>query len=214
MAEVHMEKSSIVTENSEPKKEKPQQIEPVVKSKVKIKKKGIIKRVVDAFVGEDVGDVKAYLLYDVTIPAVKNLLMDVVYNGMSMSLFGSPGRRRSNVYRQGGSSYISYNNAYDEWRGREYDKNRTYSRVNRRASHDFGDILFESRDDAEEVLDNLVDFVEIYGQATVSDLYDLVGKTCEYTDRGFGWKALGSSRVVRGRDGYILDLPPVEVLYN
>lgn len=206
MAEIKMEKNSIVVSEEPAVEKKP--VESVVKNKVTVKKKGIIKRAVDAFVGEDVGDVKSYLIYDVTIPAIKNLVMDLVSNGTSMMLFGDSGRGHRNIERRGGSSYISYNSVYDRGRTREY------ARPNRRATHSFDDILFESRDDAEEVLSNLVDFTEIYGQATVSDLYDLVGKTGEYTDRGFGWKALGSSRVVRGRDGYILDLPPVETLYN
>ena len=208
MAQVEMEKSSITIHEDAPEKEE-KVVSPVVKGKVEVKKKSFVKRVVDAFVGEDVGDVKSYLIYDVTVPAVKNLLMDLVSNGVSMMLFGDTVRRRGNVNRVGSSSYVNYGSYSND---RHY--NERYSRPNRRATHDFGDILFETRQDAEGVLGTLVDFTEIYGQATVSDLYDLIGKTSEYTDRGYGWKALGSSRVVRARDGYILDLPPVVVLYN
>lgn len=208
MAQVEMEKSSITIRETE-EEQKDKKVEPIVKGKVEVKKKSFVKRVVDAFVGEDVGDVKSYLLYDVTIPAIKNLVMDLVSNGASMMLFGDTTHRRGNMSRVGSSSYVNYGSYSNERR-----RNDRYTRPNRRATHDFGDILFETRQDAEEVLGTLVDFTEIYGQATVSDLYDLIGKTSEYTDRGYGWKALGSSRVVRDRDGYILDLPPVIVLYN
>lgn len=204
MAEVQMEKSSIVISEENTEKEKEHKnISPVVKSGVKIQKKSIVKRVVDAFVGEDVGDVKTYLIYDVAIPAVKNLMYDLVSNGASMMLFGNARPKRDNITRYGSNSYVSYN---------KISSPREYARPNHKATHEFGDILFESRDDAEEVLTNLVDLVEVYGVVTVSDLYDLVGKTSAFTDRGFGWTRLGSSRVVRGRDGYILDLPPVETL--
>ena len=40
-----------------------------------------VKRVVDAFVGHDVGDVKSFILFDVVIPATKNLLSDIVTKG-------------------------------------------------------------------------------------------------------------------------------------
>lgn len=209
MAEVKMERNSIVIEEEPNEKPEKKDIQPVVKGQVKVKKKSVLKRVVDAFVGEDVGDVKEYLIYDVAIPSVKNLFFDLVSNGVSMVLFGDTNRaRNNNIRRNGGTSYVSYNSIGNNRRNND----RTYARPNRRATHDFGDILFESRQDAEEVLSAMVDLVEIYGVATVSDLYDLVGKTSAYTDRGFGWSALGSSRVVRMRDGYILDLPPVEVL--
>ena len=209
MAEVKMEKNSIVIEDGPESKPEKKDIQPVVKGQVKVQKKSVLKRVVDAFVGEDVGDVKEYLIYDVAIPSVKNLFFDLVSNGVSMVLFGDTNRaRNNNIRRNGGTSYVSYSSIGNNRRNND----RTYARPNRRATHDFGDILFESRQDAEEVLSAMVDLVEIYGVATVSDLYDLVGKTSAYTDRGFGWNALGSSRVVRMRDGYILDLPPVEAL--
>jgi hypothetical protein len=46
-----------------------------------------------------------------------------------------------------------------------------------------------------------------YGQASISDLYELVGITANFTDNKWGWTDLRSSSVSRARDGYLLNLP-------
>lgn len=51
------------------------------------------------------------------------------------------------------------------------------------------------------------ELIDTYGLASVADLYDLVGKTCEYTDNNYGWNDIRSAAVVRVRDGYLLKLP-------
>lgn len=60
------------------------------------------------------------------------------------------------------------------------------------------------------LLDNLIDCVQRYGMVTVNQMYDMVGVTGEYTDEYFGWTSLRTARVIRVRDGFIVDLPPAE----
>lgn len=189
------------------KKSDDKHVEKVVKGKVQKKKKSVTKRVVDAFVGEDVGDVKSYLLFDVLIPAVKNTTSDLISQGVNMILFGDA-RRGGNTRRDGSRSYVSY----DSYSSRNNSRNNRYASYNRRAAMEFDDILFEHRDDAEMALSSLFDLVDEYGSASVADLYDLVGTTGSYTDRGYGWTDLSNSSVLRVRDGYILDLPKVRSL--
>ena len=76
-----------------------------------------------------------------------------------------------------------------------------------RATHDFGEIIFDTRGDAEIVLERMSDLISDYGMATVSDLYDFCGMTGEYTDDRWGWTSSRAFVVVRTRGGYILDLP-------
>ena len=56
----------------------------------------------------------------------------------------------------------------------------------------------------------MYDLVNSYDSATVADFYDLVGITSEFTDNKWGWTNLHGSRVIRARDGYLLDLPKPE----
>lgn len=208
--EMNIDESKLIPNSGVSKVSEEKRVEkPVVKAKVSTQKKPISKKVLEAFVGEEVGDVKSYLIFDILIPSMKNTFSDLVSTAVNMILFGEA-RRPSRIERDGYKSYSSYYNKsnyrYSDYRPLE---SRYSSSFNKRAAHEFDDILFESRQDAEEVLSHLVDLVEIYKCATVADLYDLVGQTSAYTDRGFGWTELGRASVKRMRDGYILDLPKV-----
>ena len=71
----------------------------------------------------------------------------------------------------------------------------------------YDDIILENRADAEKVLDQLFDLIDNYGQAAVSDLYDIVGMTPNFTDHKYGWTDLRKASVGRCRHGYSINLP-------
>lgn len=177
--------------------------EKVVKGKIKQRKKSIGKRMSESFLEDDTHSVFQYILWDVLVPAAKDTIFDVMTNGVKMFLYGEHEKPR-NISRDRGKSYVSYSSYYEE------DRPRNRHRVNRRAAHNFDDIIFDYKEDAEEVLDRLADLIDEYQMATVGDLYDLVGKTSSYTDQKWGWYNISTARVVRCRDGYSLRLPRIE----
>jgi hypothetical protein len=81
-----------------------------------------------------------------------------------------------------------------------------------RAAHDFDEIILDSIGEANEVLENLIELISKFEQATVADLYDLTGIDPTHTDYKWGWKDLRGARVSRVRNGYLLDLPQPEPL--
>ena len=176
-----------------PKKEK------VVKGNVKTKKKNEIRKITDVFISEDARNVKNYILMDVLVPALKNAIEDVVTKGIRMLLRGETGSSRFDS----GASKVSYSRYYD----RRDDDRRNMNRT--RTGYTYDDIVLETRGDAEEVLTRMDEIIETYGMVSVSDLYDLVGKTSEFTDNKYGWTNIRSAEVVRVRDGYELKLPRV-----
>lgn len=196
--------------NSHKRKEetkKPEKkVEKVTSGKVVKQKKTLGKKFTETFLGDNIESVSSYIIYDVIIPAAKNMISDTVSNGIEMLLFGQT--RGSRTRRDKGKSYVSYSNYYKD-RGR--DRDRQVSQRNR-ARHNFDDIILESRGEAEEVLSHLVDLTEDYGMASVADLYDLVGVTSNFTDNKYGWDNLSSGRVVPVRGGYLLELPRPIVL--
>lgn len=210
---ISIDESKLVPNSGVSKEKKSQEkhVEQVVDpDAVKTKKKSMGKRVIEAFVGEDIGDVRGYLIFDVLIPAIKNTTSDLITTGLNMVLFGEA-KRPERISRNGQRSYYkSYDSVYST--GRTSASDRSYASYNRRAAHDFDDLVFRDRSDAEEVLANMADLIEIYGVATVADLYDLIGKTGSYTDRGWGWRKLGNANVRPVRDGYILEMPRAEVI--
>ena len=79
-----------------------------------------------------------------------------------------------------------------------------------RASHDFKEIVLATRIEAEEVCRGLDELIERYGVATVTNLYNLVGITGDYTDNKWGWNQSHGFDIERVREGYLLDLPKPE----
>lgn len=184
----------------EPKKKV---VKKVTKGKVVRKKKSLGKKFAETFLGaDDVESVAQYVIYDVVVPAVKNMFADTVSNSVEMLLFGKT--RGSRTRRDKGKSYVSYGSYYDRERSR--GSNRTLSNSSRNR-HDFDDIILEDRGEAEEVLSFLVDLIDEYGMASVGDLYDLVDISKSYTDNKYGWDNLSMARIEPVRGGYVIRLP-------
>lgn len=193
-------------QGQEPKKiEARQKLDPVVKGKVTKQKKSIWRRFKESIVGDDTRSVGDYIIHDVLVPAFKSTVSDMVGGGIEMLLFGER-RGKSNVTRDRGRTYVSYGNYYRDDRGKRDDDRRTLSRQSR-ARHDFDDIVFETRAEAEGVLAHLVDLTIQYDWASVMDFYELSGIETDYTDDGYGWTTLREAYTDRLRNGYIICFP-------
>lgn len=182
-------------------KEEPKKIKKVVSGKVVMRKKSLGKRFLETFIGDDINSVFSYIVHDVLIPAAKDTIEDLVKGSIEMVLRGE--RKGTRTRRDQGKSYVSYN-SYSSSNRR--DDRREISNRNR-ARHNFDEIVISSRAEAEEVLSQLVDLIIDYKQATVSDLYDMVDITSNFTDDKYGWTDLRGASTTRARDGYVLNLP-------
>ena len=85
------------------------------------------------------------------------------------------------------------------------ESNKTYRKY---------ELVYETRADAEKVLNGMSEIIDEYGFVTVADLYDISGLPgAYYTDSKIGWKgSIKESIIKRVRDGYVIDLPKPEVL--
>lgn len=187
---------------SNTRKDKEIRKQKIIKGKVIKKKKTFSRKMADIFIGEDVDNVGSYIFRDVIVPAIKNTLSDAVQGGIEMLLFGESTGRRGSRGRGNDRPNVSYYGKVN------YSKptHREPQRVSRRTST-VDDIVLDSHRDAQEVLNSLVDMIDEYGHATVSDLQDLIGMTGSFTDNNYGWYNLSNSRIRRVRLGYLLDLP-------
>ena len=178
--------------------------EKVVQGKVKVKKKGEVRKFADVFVAEDAHNVKDYLITEVAIPAIKNTIIDLITNGVTMLFNGESStktRRRSGDY----VSYRDYSNR---------DRDRDRRDVSVRNRFDLDDLVFGSRRDAEATLDQMDDMIDRYGWATVLDLYESadLGGSAPYTANKYGWTSLRSADIIKVRDGYVIKLPKAQPL--
>lgn len=174
---------------------------PVVTGKVSKVKSKKSSKIASAFIGEDAGNVGSYIVNDILIPSIKKAVSDIVTDGVAM-LLGTDKKRSG---RSSSSGYVSYR-SYSDDRDDRFRSSRT-SR-----GYDFDNIVFDSRGEAEEVLDRMDELIDTYRSVSVADMYDLAGLSCDYTDNKYGWTSLRSADVVRTRDGYIIKLPRATAL--
>lgn len=150
----------------------------------------------ELFLSEEIGDVKEYLIYDLLIPAIKDMFVTTMQNSIDMLFYGRVRGRKS-------KSSVSYFDYTSPSRRSEPRSSRSVYR--------FDDIFLETKGEAEQVLDVLQDAIDQYGSVTVGDYYDAVGVTGNgWTDRSYGWTDLRQAWVSRERNGYTINMPKVE----
>lgn len=193
---------------AEKPKEKPK-VEKVIEGTAIKQKPPLGKRIRQAFTGDDARSVMDYLIFEVALPALKTTISDMVSQGAERMLFGEssrvrgPGNRRPgrvdyNVISRNGSGVHVVNESTPRMSSRD------------RATHNFDNIVIPTRPEAETVLQSMMDLIDQFNMATVSDLYDLVGITGSFADDKWGWFDLRGADIVRVRDGFVLDLPATQ----
>lgn len=191
------------------KKEKPE-IKSVVKNQVSTQKKSLGEKFSETFLSSDLETVKRSVLFDILIPAAKDMISDMTKGLIDGLLYGD--RRGSRTYRERGTSrvYRSYDSYSDERprRRRDDDDQPPWATSKPRVEN----LIFQTRADAEEVLSNMIDLINEYGVGSVKDLYMYAGKKTDYTKEKYGWYDLGSATVERIREGYLLKLPKPVVI--
>jgi hypothetical protein len=169
------------------------------------RKKSLGKQFKETFVGGDAKTAARYAVFEVLLPAARDMFIDVTTQGLEKLVFGDIRRRGGSQPPQAGpTGYVSYNRY--AMGSRQSAPQRVISR-RARSQHDFDEIVLTSRVEAEEVIDKLFEVVSRYGTATVADLYELVGLPSSHTDNKWGWSDIRGAGVSRVREGFLLDLP-------
>lgn len=169
------------------------------------RKRSLRKQFSETFIAGDLKTAMQYVVFDVLLPAAKDMIVDAGSSGIEKLIFGDSRRRGITPPQSGPTGYVSYNRIA-MGPSRLPSPIRTMSR-RARSRHDFDEIILDSRAEAEEVIDRLFDLVSRYENASVADLYELVGISSTHTDHKWGWTDVRGAGVSRVRDGYLLDLP-------
>lgn len=156
-----------------------------------------------------VESIKEIIIDDVVIPGIKNLVSSVadavlgsISDVVDIALYGEA-RRRTSKSRGKNRSKVSYADYYDSDRDR-----KSITKMN-----DIRDITFESRYDAESVLDSLRDILEDAEEITVADYYELTECDHTYIDQRYGWKNLANAYVSKNMRGkYFINFPKPRLL--
>ena len=198
----------------EPSKEEGKKVERVVTGSVVRRKKALGRRFTDTFVAGEVDSVGKYVIFEVIVPAIKDVLADVVSQGVEKLLFGearSTSRRTGARPGAGHVSYNRYSSSSAPWRTTRAEETRppigSRSRI-----RSIEDIVLKTRPEAEEVISQMFELVSKYDQVTVGDLYDMLGEPSVFTDQKWGWTDIRGAGAQRVSGGYLLDLPKPEPL--
>jgi len=200
-------KSKDPNQKSTKAQKKEKKLTKVVDGEAEVKKPSILTRIKNTFLGADARSVAGYLGMEVLLPALRNLIVDTATKGVERAIYGdtTPRSRRSGAP---GEPRFRYDTPM---RSPAIDPRRERHRPSARPrAHDLGDILVASKTDADRVIEVLTDTIDQYGVASVADLYELLGLGSVHTDNVWGWTSLPYARAVQTRDGYLIDLPPIE----
>ena len=176
--------------------------EAVVEGRVIVRKPNVFARLRRLFVLDDPSTIGAWLVGEVVLPAVRDLVFDSITGAASRSLYGGDSRFRPSTTKPavGGAGKVSYNSISS---GRPAQP--------RGANEPPEDIVIENRGDAQMILDTLREYASLYGHATRADFYALSGATPPnaFIENAWGWTAedLYRTAIRHVQGGYILTLP-------
>lgn len=179
-----------------------------LKGKVVTRKKPITSRLKAIFFGGEVDSAAKYIAAEVLIPAFRNVIVDATTKGIERMVYGDSQypRPRTPDYRP----KVTYNTPVNRGPMRGHLPDQP-SRPQRHRS-DETELLFNSRTDAEAVLDRLADIIDQFMVASVADLHEIAGLPTSHVDNKWGWENVRHAEIRQTRDGFILNLPPVQPL--
>lgn len=199
--------------------------EPEKVTQARVIKKSPGRKISEAFLSDNLSRAFEYVWNNVLVPAGKATISDLIGMGndlisinVNRALFGDDvqtARKRIGTTYGSNINYGKYHNkqlpTIRSIREQASPLNRQTVidiPISRRVRQSFEDIILESRKDAEEVLTDLLEIVDVYGAASLADFYGLVGVEMEHTDYKHGWDNLKNTSIYRIRGGgWILDLP-------
>lgn len=185
---------------------------PEVVATGKVRKKGLGARFKEAmFGGEDIKTVVENVVFEVMIPAAKDMMTDALMETVSRKFGSNVGRRvsRSVAAHSGPIAY----NRFSQTTVREQSTRPPMGARARRGTYEVEEILFDTRSQAASCLDEMRARLNRYGAVSVMDFYDMVGQTGNHVDEKWGWVNLSSAGVSNmGREGYMITLPDAHPL--
>lgn len=197
---------------------KPEENGKVIKGSARVEKRKFGKKMVDFLFSDKLDSVANYITYYILGPSLKDLVFKMGTGALQMALFGGntvnsggsyvPGYGYQPVRRDPPTPYNlmgnpNYASGYAQPQPGLYQQRVTLN-----------DISFDTRDDAQLVLDRMCREISRYGKVRVADFYNFAGITGQegnWTLQGSGWYNLGGVYPSMRTDGrWIINFPPAQ----
>lgn len=203
--------------NSQKGSKPAKEVKPVVTGRVIQRKKSLARQFKETFTGDatmSTRDVAVDVLLNIVVPSLKDLIFDSVSEGVERKLFGearSTARRGRRPAGQGLFGNVSYNayNRYAQGSTLRPDPRQGGVPANRgRVPFSaYDEIVFSTRAEANDALDQMYAILSDYEVVSVSDVFEMAQLTGEFTDSNWGWTDLQGADVQKVTEGYVLNLP-------
>lgn len=181
----------------------------VTSGSAQLKKKSVGSKFRESFTGDDAKTVGQYLLFDVIVPSIKDLLFSMIVEGGKRALFGGSGGPKTKNPILGQST--NYTQMYSGGGSTLLSSSKPAITAGR-ATFDYKEVIVENRGEAEAVVDALQRLIDEYGNATVADLYACVGVSPDHTAIKWGWTSLQGIEIHPMQQGYLIRMPQVGAL--
>lgn len=196
----HQYPSNSLTSKLRPQEHEREKLNPVV-SGATLQKDGFLKKIKKTFLPKDISDAKSYILKEVIVPGIQGGII-----AMFEVLFYGQASRRPPVGGYSSNQRTNYNYVSTQM-SRPLGPTQA-----ERNSHNFQWALFQSYEDAENVVSSMLDILDRCGWVTVADYYELCGINAEYPDENWGWTKFRKLDPRKVREGYVVDMEPPVLL--
>ena len=184
----------------------PVKVESVITGKVKKKNK----KFRNFILAQDFRDIREGVIDDIVQPGMKDIIYEIFKKaqnwidlGFQMMLWGDV-RKNPNAQKGDRVSYNQFSNS---------NSRRTSSASMTSALSDVG-LIYESRGDAQTVLESMLDHLDHFPFVTVAQMYEFSKQGYNnYMYNSYGWTDLTDVKVKGSFDGgFIIDLPRAKPL--
>ena len=143
---------------------------PELRGTASVKKKSVWSRIAKEMIADEVHDLKEHLIFRILVPTVKSTIRNLFVNAVDMTLYGRSASTRDDRDSRRGA-YVAYSAS-----SRNAGLDAAYmDRARERKTEEYVDVRklegveFPYEEDAKDVVNFLLDMIEDYGKAKVSD---------------------------------------------
>lgn len=202
-------------ESTEPEKQV-EVIEKIVTGKVIQRPKGFMHKVRDVFFGGDFKNAAKYVAGDVLLPMIRDMLFNSIITSAERTIYPDEYGRRAPMARARYQYSSLPERRYpadprEQWQPRGRIPDQAYSRRSYRSNRrDADDFIVETRAEAESIVEDMFRSLEKYQVVTLAYVKEKLGIEAPFMDNKWGWYNLHGVNIRQVREGYLIDLPPLE----
>ena len=148
---------------------------------------------------------KGFIFDEIVTPLIQRAVVEGVTGAINYLVKGDAyaDRKNNNSF---GKSYINYNGISS---GKSNGNSSQYVYSGKNSGMEIENVWFESRVDAQRVLDEMQSVIAGYDILTVNGFYDIIGRTniIDPSNEKFGWSDLRNAYITASRGGWVIHLP-------